>query len=355
MSAAVEQAGAGLARKQFLTLDGLRGLAAVAVMLFHIPESGLIARFDQTYLAVDFFFVLSGFVLVHAYDELLRRDMGAFEFVLRRYIRLWPLYLVATVIGIAVAFMSHASRLAIVASLAFNLLFLPILVPRLSVDHARVFPLVGPTWSLFFELVANLIYGLIGPRLTGRVLALVLVIGAALCVATKYAYGDLTGGALIANLQFGLGRVVWSFFAGVAVYRLWRRFPAFEAPAWLFALALVGMFAIPAELILVFVGFPGLVYLAASANPTGFSKTFCTRLGGASYGIYVLHKPVIEGARLYVDLSEPLAALALCALVILAALILDQVFDRQARRWLERRLLPGRRRARQALAASVRE
>lgn len=158
---------------------------------------------------------------------------------------------------------------------------------------------------------------------------------------------------MIGNFQAGFGRVIWSFFAGVAVYRLWVRFPAFEAPAWVFALVLAGMFALPAELALVFVGFPGLVYLAASANPTGLSKVFCSRLGGASYGIYVLHKPVIEGARLYLDLSEPALALGLCLLVILTALLLDRVFDGKARRWLEHRLLARWRRERRSSQASI--
>ena len=174
---------------QFTTLDGLRGVAAAAVVTRHatdyfswgsqyIPslKPGAppvpVGPLFESYLAVDFFFVLSGFVLAHAYWRRLCSGMSAVEFICLRLIRLYPLYLIALVFAIAAACIEVVAGGRSVTSLVKNIipavLFLP--APALTV-FGTLFPLNMPTWSLFFELVANSGFGVIGKRIKPVMLA----------------------------------------------------------------------------------------------------------------------------------------------------------------------------------------
>ena len=203
---------------QFTTLDGLRGVAAAAVVTRHatdyfswgsqyIPslKPGAppvpVGPLFESYLAVDFFFVLSGFVLAHAYWRRLCSGMSAVEFICLRLIRLYPLYLIALVFAIAAACIEVVAGGRSVTSLVKNIipavLFLP--APALTV-FGTLFPLNMPTWSLFFELVANSGFGVIGKRIKPVVLA-VFVCSVALilisAVMTKTCgFGAKAGGAL---------------------------------------------------------------------------------------------------------------------------------------------------------------
>ena len=90
----------GVAR--FTGLDGLRGLAALAVFGAHVPDPLLRDALPGCDLAVDLFFALSGFVLAHAYFERLRKGMGVGTFFKRRVIRLYPLYALGTIISLSI-------------------------------------------------------------------------------------------------------------------------------------------------------------------------------------------------------------------------------------------------------------
>ena len=83
-------------------LDGLRGIAALTVVWFHIFEAFATSHLDQRinhgYLAVDFFFILSGFVIGYAYDDRWKK-MTVTEFLKRRLIRLHPMVVIGAVIG----------------------------------------------------------------------------------------------------------------------------------------------------------------------------------------------------------------------------------------------------------------
>src|ERR1700744_3037299 len=90
-------------KQHFEILDGLRGVAALAVVTFHFMEW---VYFDYSknfighgFLAVDFFFCLSGFVIGYAYDDRIGK-MGILEFFKSRLIRLHPLVIIGSVIGL---------------------------------------------------------------------------------------------------------------------------------------------------------------------------------------------------------------------------------------------------------------
>lgn len=324
-------------KRRFTGLDGLRGVAALVVIWLHTGAPPL----PRSYLAVDFFFALSGFVLAHGYEGRLKSGMAPAEFMLRRYIRLWPLYILALVLGAAVALSGAPGHVPFIASVAFGALLLPTPVEALSADRTRAFPLVGPAWSLFSELVANLVFALVARHLRAAALAGLLALGAGLLVFVRLSLGDLDVGSSVSHLWAGPARVIWSFFAGVAVYRLWLRYRPPELPIVVCAVALLVMFSLPYELAWVLAGFPLVIYLGASSEPRGPLAALCEWLGLASYGAYVLHKPLIEALRAAgVHTDGPPVALAICLVATLIALILDRVYDQPVRRWLERRLTP---------------
>src|ERR1700722_3197255 len=130
----------------FSALDGLRGVAAISIVVFHYSQNLGWELLPNAYLAVDFFFMLSGFVIAHAYEARLRSGQTVAEFMQRRLIRLYPLYWLGTtlpIILIAVAAWfgeSHPAGTLTAASYFLGLLFLPT-PSNLSVFGSRVFPL----------------------------------------------------------------------------------------------------------------------------------------------------------------------------------------------------------------------
>lgn len=327
------------ARHRFIVLDALRGIAAVAVLTDHLHYD-LVTWFPARHLAVDFFFVLSGFVLAHTYEPRLRAGMTAGDFMLRRFVRLWPLYALGTLAAAIIAWSTRQSGADIATALAFGAAFIPILSPDLSMNGVSVFPLNIPAWSLFFELFANLVFAVLAPRLAWPILAAVLVFGAALLFFQTAHLPNLDYGVSIQGFAVGFGRVLWSFFAGVAVYRLWRMRKAPSAPLAVCTLALIGMMAWGHHLVWAFVGFPMLVYLAAGAEPKGVFRAVQTRFGGASYGIYILQWPILLVAERHFRFDSVIQVVVLAVVVVTVALVMDRLFDAPARRWLGRVLSP---------------
>jgi peptidoglycan/LPS O-acetylase OafA/YrhL len=161
-------------KRTFVTLDGLRGVAAFAVLVRHTLTYNLLF---ESYLAVDFFFVLSGFVLEHAYGKRLRGEMSPAAFMKVRLIRLYPLYALAlalsTVPTLTQYLHGNPPAPGVAIDYAAAILFLP------TPASPSLFPLVGPSWSLFFELVANGAFAIFWRRLGNRVL-MAVVFGSAL-------------------------------------------------------------------------------------------------------------------------------------------------------------------------------
>lgn len=133
---------AGLNTKpRYEILDGLRGVAAMIVVAFHLFETyspGVTGQIlNHGYLAVDFFFVLSGFVIGYAYDDRWGKGMGTWTFFKRRLIRLHPLLIMGTLVGAALFFFTgdHPDfplvnntewwQVLLVMALCFTLLPLP--------------------------------------------------------------------------------------------------------------------------------------------------------------------------------------------------------------------------------------
>ncbi len=342
-------------RRTFLTLDGLRGVAAIAVAFRHIPDNAIALWTPESYLAVDLFFMLSGFVLAHAYADRLARGMGVAEFAVVRLIRLYPLYLIASLITLALVFVPalpghYHSPIPSLRTVILAVLFVPTIAPH---EKIGLFPLIGPAWSLFFEFAVNLVFAVLATRLNPRRLALIVAGGAALLIVAVAHFNAIDIGWSQDNAWGGFGRVGFGFFAGVAVYRLWQAdaLPWLRLPAWAAALAVIAMFMLApvrhlalSDTLFVLLVMPPLILASARAEPGRWLARPFALLGAASYAIYVLTNPVDqwvetllpwEQVNRYAGLGST-GAVVLVAAIAGLALILDRVVDRPVRSALGR-------------------
>lgn len=349
-------------RQRFAVLDGLRGLAALAVVADHVASPTVQMLSQHRALAVDFFFVLSGFVVTHAYGARLMgpTSIGALRFIMVRAVRFWPMLLAAVALGAALTFIRDPFEYSAwrwLASLGLGLAFLP--TPQsMSLSNILPFPFVGPAYTMFLELFANLVFALVAARLTNLRLALIILVSGVMLVFVSAHFGTVTVGWNYDQLWGGLPRVLFSFFVGVALYRTWRahRIPAL--PTWLaFAVLLLalctpalGAWFVPFELTMAIVVFPLLVLFSAGSRVEGVSERVMLRAGALSYGFYLLHGALngfFESTAPKVGLSaaqlDVIMYVAVVASTIALTMALERWYEAPFRRWLARRLLPGRR------------
>jgi peptidoglycan/LPS O-acetylase OafA/YrhL len=275
------------AGRRYETLDGLRGVAAVGVMLYHVGSwTGRHGLIPHGYLAVDFFFCLSGFVLAHAYG---RREIGWLGFMRQRLIRLWPLIALTMLAG-ATVIIEHRERVP--GWLGLGLL----MVPRVWVDDngfSPLFPLNPPAWSLFFELVVGAAWFPIRRLgVMGHVLMIVLLVPVMAYVA--HGMGGVLTGWDRGTFVISFLRTIFAFLLGWGCYRI-QPFTALSLPAWGLAIVLFAILAFPwtplnwlYDFVCVSVVFP-LMVLAGRDDPDGVQGTLCRVSGAISYPLYALH------------------------------------------------------------------
>jgi peptidoglycan/LPS O-acetylase OafA/YrhL len=333
----------------FHTLDGLRGVAAVFVAMRHTVFFHGLSGYGS-FMAVDLFFVLSGFVIAHAYQDRLAEGLTVERFLALRYLRLWPVYLVGAVVSLVAAGLQLRPELGnltpaqIVQSIPLTLVMLP--GPIVS---ASVYPVEGVAWSLALELIANFAYGLWWRQLRRpMILAAALGVSAVTLIISTLYYGGLDVGFTWANALGGLPRVAVSFVAGVAICRLLGA-KSWRLPVWPWAPLLALPVLLWAKidpiiypLICVLVFFPVLIFVAASSEPGPRSARVFAWLGLVSYPLYSLHRPVAElvahvlpTALLQTHWGDLFGAPYMLVLLALCGLV-ERYYDRPVRRALSR-------------------
>ena len=354
-------------------LDGLRGVAALVVICYHIGEAFATSFLDQVvnhgYLAVDFFFMLSGFVIGYAYDDR-RETMGVWAFAKRRLIRLHPMVVMGALIGALMFYaqgcefwkVSEVSIGLLLCAMLLNMLLVPAWVGVEVRGFGEIFPLNGPTWSLFFEYIANLLYVLAIRKLSTRWLAmLVFAAGGALFgYAITNENGYLGAGWTFASYGFwgGLLRVMFAFPAGLLLSRVFRK-RRVRGAFWWCALAIVAVAAIPRiggaahiwangiyDALCVLLVFPLVVWLGASGQTTDtLSTRVCNFLGDISYPLYIVHYPFIytyyawvKNNNLAFSQTIPQVLALVFGCIALAWLCL-KFYDMPVRRWLQKRFV----------------
>ena len=340
-------------KRRFHTLDAARGLAALTVLTVHWSNLLHPFVFEGAQRAVDLFFVMSGFVIALNYDERLDGKLSATRFIIKRLIRLWPLHLLGTsltIVGIAMALLSHVHmfwtwrELAVFSTL--NLMMLP--GPP---DHTLIyllFPLNLPSWSLFWEMVANYAYALSRRRLSDFVLTAIVALAAIFFLCSIVYYGNSGGGFDWYTVPQGFFRVTFGFFAGVLLYRWhvkgWTRF--IRVPVWLSLSSIVLVLWVPtiagsrafADALLIVFSMQMLVAAIVESEPRR-GAAFFTFLGVISYPIYTLHFAFAKYAQgffekighFHVADYAPYIGFALVIPLIGVCAIIERVYDQPSR------------------------
>lgn len=345
-------------KPHFHVLDGLRGIAALVVLVFHFleliyPGNYVGNPLGHGYLAVDFFFCLSGFVVAYAYDGRIEK-IGVKGFFINRLIRLHPFVIFGTVIGLIAYFADPAVpelssigwtkiTMATIASI--------ILIPVIALPNRWdcIFPLNGTAWSLFSEYFISVVYALILVRIGKKMLIALLLLSAIVIFYESHRAGWLSIGWGFGNISGAFTRVIYSFTAGLAVFRF--NLIIKNKGGFLFsALLLIGVFIFPhahndwiRESILVVFVFPLIVAFGAGAKAGVRITKFCKLIGDLSYPIYMTHISSIFFYFNYLvahpDLSmgrKFFIALMLIIINILFAYFAMKYFDEPVRKWLTR-------------------
>jgi peptidoglycan/LPS O-acetylase OafA/YrhL len=325
-------------------LDGLRGVAAVLVMVFHMPfffGGGV----PEAWLAVDFFFVLSGVVIANAYQGRLEQGLPVLGFLRIRLARFYPLYFIGLLLGVGVAVIGAASTPGtILGWLAFALFMLP---SPFFAD--RLYPLNVQAWSLGYEILVNLLYAHWRKSLEGyRLVCIVALAGLALTALAMLGKDGLAAGPYWGWDQavVGMARVLYSFGFGLLIHRMDKAWIPKVNPWILLILLAIFLSAKPLAafrnyfcLASVLLFFPLVTLLGLVNEPSdGYSARIFSFLGNASYGIYILHYPIVylvDAALKKMNITASVwSEMATVTGVILLAGWLDRIYDRPARRWL---------------------
>jgi peptidoglycan/LPS O-acetylase OafA/YrhL len=346
---------------RFVLLDGLRGIAAIFIIQRH-AEDLLGNALPSSYLGVDLFFALSGFVLAHAYGASLADGrMSTVQFMKARLMRLYPLYALALALVTAYYLHMYFAGLPVMAdehvvpgefalALFTGLVFLP--SPVTISFNAALF-LVHPAWSLFNELVANVVYALRGARAMVARIGMVIGVSAVLLIIAALQFDRLHAGFRWNEMYAGMARVFFSFSVGVLIYRYRRKVPVVRpAQALACLVLLIAVLAFPTpkhlrwiyDLTVVFLIWPGLLYWASAIVPDRATAAIAGFLGTASYAVYVLHTPLLDWAHvIWPGVGDPAlvpyAGIALVALVLLMSWGLTIFFDQPLQKLLKRRAL----------------
>lgn len=359
-------------------LDGLRGVAALMVMWYHIFEGFATSPIDQNfnhgYLAVDFFFMLSGFVVSYAYDDRWKSSLTLKGFLKRRLIRLQPMVVMGVFLG-AITFIIQGQKQWDGTPVTLSMLFLAILlnlflIPAIPGSRPEVrgngemYPLNGPNWSLFFEYIGNILYALFIRKMSTRWLATLACISGlglmlfALCNLSGF--GHLGVGWSLSDYNFpgGMLRLLFSFCAGLLISRIFKPI-AVRGAFWICSLLIILLLSIPYignenpqwtnglyDSVCILIIFPLLLWIGASGKATD-NKTarVCKFLGDISYPVYVVHYPFMylfyawlwSGEKIPFAEAWPIA-LAIYFGSILLAYICLKWYDEPLRKWLNKRL-----------------
>lgn len=369
-------------KKHYEILDGLRGVAAIIVVMFHLTE--IFAIGDPTkmiishgYLAVDFFFLLSGFVMAHAYDDR-RNSMTPTQFFKRRLIRLHPLIVMGMTLGAVFFYFSESSvifplvgetpvwKLIMIMLIGYTVIPVP---PSMDVHGwGETHPINGAAWSLFYEYVANVLYVLF-LRKTSTILLSILVALCGISLACQTILGpqgDIIGGWTLTGEQVKIGfiRLLYPFLAGLLLRRLFK--PGSVKNGFLLcSILLIIILVMPRigdkehawmngiyEAVAILFVFPLILLMGAGGSLKGKVATkVCNFLGDISYPLYITHFPafyvyyawVADRKATFADAWPVAGGLLIWSMVV--AYLLLRYYDIPVRKWLAKKLMSTKRAA----------
>lgn len=388
-------------KPRYAILDGLRGVAALVVILFHgfetyIPFFGT-QHINHGYLAVDFFFVLSGFVIGYAYDDRWDR-MSTWSFFKRRLIRLHPMVVAGTLFGACLFFFGESDYFSLIGGtepwkfflcIVLGLLMIPVGTGLDIRGWGETNSLNGPNWSLTFEYIGNILYAFVLRRLPTVVLGMLCVASAFLTMNLALGWDvfgffaqpkyDVIGGWSITpdQMYVGFSRLLYPFLCGLLISRLLPKFITKENPSgsplgirggfWWASLLLVVLFAVPQiggkscvadglyQVFAIVVMFPVIVLIGAGSKTTDKrSAKWCETLGNLSYPLYITHFPLMYMQMAWVSSHKDspvwhhvVLNLGILLVAIGIAWAFLKLYDEPVRAWLKKKLyaLPAQKQA----------
>lgn len=360
------------AKPHYPILDGLRGVAAIIVVTFHLAEPLGTGHLDilvnHGYLAVDFFFLLSGFVIGYAYDDRWHK-MTIGTFFKRRIVRLQPMVILGMTLGAIGFYFTDSTIWPLIHTIPFWKMLLVMLIGYtilpvpLSLDirgWEEMHPLNSVGWSLFFEYIANILYAIGIRKFSKTALGILVLISAAALAHLAITNGDVSGGWTlnVEQVRVGITRTMYPFFAGLLLSRITKPIHIKYAFLWcslLVALVLympriggaenVWMNGVY-ESVCIIIIFPLIVYLGASGViHTQAESRVCKFLGDISYPLYLVHYPLVYFYVAWINNHKdvtivqawPYALLILIGGIILAYASLKW-YDEPVRKWLRKKL-----------------
>ena len=351
-------------KKRYVFLDGCRGVAAICVMLFHSSQIFGIYTFQSAYFAVDFFFMLSGYVLYKAYYD--RPRINLEQFLLLRIVRLYPNFLFGLIFGsIILYFMStmgysNFSPNQILSSFFINIVYIPYFNHQIIINHFHLcsFYQSHPSWSLFFEMAASAIFIPIA-RKTTNYIGIVAVFALAFTLWIGF-FDDLgrgrigltfAGGAFSETFIGGFPRVFFNFVVGILLARIpsssreWRKPQIISV---ILLCLLVAWFIVPDfatgksiyYLMSILVIFPLLIFYGSGLEiEDSLIGTMSNFLGWLSYPLYCLHFPVTRLVQMLIvigAIKPDSAILASTAISIILSVIICKFADEPLRKYFSR-------------------
>lgn len=357
-------------------LDGLRGVASIMVVFMHVFEAHKLGQpleliINHGYLAVDFFFLLSGFVIGYAYDDRWNK-MTIGSFFKRRLIRLQPMVIIGSIVGACLFYFQYSPTLwpgikdvqvgyvLLIMLIGFTMIPVP---PSMDLrGWFETYPLNGPAWSLFYEYIANILYAVVVRKFSKAVLSVLVIIAAGAVVyhAVFGPSGDMIGGWSLEPLQLRIGftRVMFPFFAGLLLFRIGKLIKIKHAFFWC-SLLLVIVLSLPRfggaehlwmnglyeSSIIIFI-FPLIVFLGAGGEISGkLSARICKFFGDISYPLYITHYPIVYiytawviDNKLSIQQAWPVAIAVVISAISLAYTYL-KLYDEPVRGWLKKKFM----------------
>ncbi|AYN04669.1 acyltransferase [Flavobacterium sp. 140616W15] len=358
-------------------LDGLRGVAAILVVIFHVFEVHSHGDFtkliiNHAYLAVDFFFLLSGFVLAYAYDDRWG-TMSLKDFFKRRIVRLQPMIIAGMLIGAILFYFQDSAGMGwggihdvpLWKMLLVMLIGFTVIPVGRGLDirgWSEMHPLNGPAWSLFFEYIANIAYALVLRKTSKIVLSILTILAAGITIhyALTNPAGNIIGGWTIddpTQLRIGFTRLTFPFLAGLLLARIGKL--RYTKNAFLSAsLLLIVFLSVPHlggdnniwnrlfECFCIIILFPFVIWLGAGGKVQGKKAAgVCKFLGDISYPVYITHYPIayvymawVTNNKLSLAQSWPYFLLTVIVSIAVAYLTM-KCYDIPIRNWLRKKVL----------------
>lgn len=361
-------------KPHYPVLDGLRGVAAIIVVTFHLTEPLGTGHLDilvnHGYLAVDFFFLISGFVIGYAYDDRWHK-MTVGTFFKRRIERLQPMVILGMTLGAIGFYFTDSTIWPLIHTVPFWKMLLvmfigyTVLPVPLSMDirgWEEMHPLNSVGWSLFFEYVANIFYAIGIRKFSNTAMSILVLISAVALahLAITSSKGDVSGGWTLntEQVRVGVTRTMFPFFAGLLLSRMAKPTRIKNAFLWCSLLVAIALYmpriggvervwlnGLYESVVIIFV-FPLIVYLGASAMTQGdVERRICKFLGNISYPLYLVHYPLVYFYVAWISNNKgvtiaqawPYALLILTGSIILAYAALKW-YDEPVRKWLRKKL-----------------